>query len=109
MSAVMATSSHDLPPSPHIHHSSLWLYGCDCVREVSAAQVGGDQCVDDREDAIEAMREPTQAMIDAGRTGDVAYGYDRDCAMTWPDMIDAALKADHEAEAASDFRPQDTK
>lgn len=39
--------------------------------------------------AIEAMREPTEAMVQAART---SAPYDRDVTETWPLMIDEALK-----------------
>lgn len=42
--------------------------------------------------AIEAMREPTQAMLDAARQlGDPYYGAGPD--RTWPAMIDEALRS----------------
>lgn len=41
--------------------------------------------------AIEAMREPTEAMLSEGRRGKKAdVPYDRDAALVWSDMIDAA-------------------
>lgn len=39
--------------------------------------------------AIAAMREPTEGMVSLSRS---QKPYDRDCAETWPEMIDEALR-----------------
>ena len=42
---------------------------------------------------LDALREPTDAMVRAGRNGPAGdVPYDRDCVIVWCDMIDEALK-----------------
>lgn len=51
-------------------------------------------CVDDAKVAIEALREPTSAMLDAGHSAftEHAYSFKSELRELWPAMIDAALK-----------------
>lgn len=70
---------------------------CDDGRKVAAGKPGWTAWVEDARDAIEAMREPTEAMNERGYAAACQHDYGERmpnleiASATWRAMIDAAL------------------